>query len=369
VTSSDGPDGEHPALPPLHRAARLEDALNRAAATLLRRRGWSPRVLPYTGYGATTSSGDPQGRGWVRVLGRVLLSPPGVRDSGDRSVRGWRHFVSAKLAGVPVTVDVGGVRHVVESSRGGYIDTVVRVSLPAGWSTAVLKAPGAPDVVAPLRVVGEQERLGIITDIDDTVLVTALPRPLLAFWNTFVRHEESRSPVPGTAELFAALTQQAPDAFVVYVSTGAWNVAPALQRFLRRRLLPAGPMLLTDWGPTPDGWFRSGQEHKRSTLRRLLDELPQLRWVLVGDDGQHDPQLYDELVWARPESVRLVVIRRLGATEQLLTHGLPVPLASTRDAEVRGPRADVPWVLGPHGRALVAEMRRAGVLDDGTLAP
>ncbi|HET8615524.1 MAG TPA: phosphatase domain-containing protein, partial [Actinomycetales bacterium] len=368
--------------PPLHRAARVEDALNRTAARLLRRRGWRPRVLPYTGYGRAPAAG--RGRpvdgddhaaavttdGWVRVLGRVLLSPPGVGRSGERSVRGWRHFVSAKLAGVPVTIEVGGVRHVVESSRGGYIDTVVPVPLPPGWSSAVLRVPDSPDVVAALRVVGPRERLGIITDVDDTVLVTALPRPFLAFWNTFVRHEESRRPVPGTVDLFRALTRQAPDAFVVYVSTGAWNVAPALQRFLRRLRLPAGPTLLTDWGPTPDGWFRSGQDHKRATFRRLLDELPQLRWVLVGDDGQHDPQLYDELVWARPDAVRAVVIRQLGATEQLLTHGLPMPLSTTRDAETRGASTTpVPWVLGPNGHALVAELRRLGLLDDGTLAP
>jgi phosphatidate phosphatase APP1 len=401
VTISDDPDVGAGATPPdpaaraaevasmasgrvatasMHRAARLEDVLNRVAATLLRRRGWSPRILPYTGYGTCRADGSGRPvarwpgpgqppRAWVRVLGRVLLSPPGVADVGDRSVRGWRHFVSAKLAGVPVTIEVGGVRHVVESSRGGYIDTVVPVSLPPGWSTAVLCAPGAPEVEAPLRIVGGDERLGIITDVDDTVLVTALPRPLLAFWTTFVRHEESRRPVPGTAELFSALTRDAPDAFVVYVSTGAWNVAPALQRFLERLRLPAGPMLLTDWGPTPDGWFRSGVDHKRAALRRLVDELPQLRWVLVGDDGQHDPQLYEDLVWARPEAVRLVVIRRLGATEQLLTHGLPVPLPTTRDAEARGPRAQVPWVIGANGRGLVAEMRRTGVLDDGTLAP
>jgi phosphatidate phosphatase APP1 len=383
MTTREGPASAQPVPRQLHRAARLEDALNRAAARVLRRRGWKPRVLPYTGYGSTPDRAPEGGggagptaarggppSGWVRVLARVLLSPPGVRDRGERSVRGWRHFVSAKLAGVPVTIEVGGVRHVVQSSRGGYIDTVVPVRLPPGWSTAVLRAPGTPDVHAALRVVGADETLGIITDVDDTVLVTALPRPLLAFWNTFVRHEESRRPVPGTAELFAALTRYSPGAFVVYVSTGAWNVAPSLQRFLRRRRLPAGPLLLTDWGPTPDGWFRSGQDHKRATLRRLLDELPQLRWVLVGDDGQHDPQLYDELVWARPDAVRLVAVRRLGAAEQLLTHGLPMPLSTTRDAEARGPQTTrVPWVLGSNGRTLVAEMRRLGVLDDGTLRP
>ncbi|MGN6302864.1 MAG: App1 family protein [Angustibacter sp.] len=344
--------------PPLHRAARTEDALNRALARLLFRRGWRPRVIAYAGYGTD---------GWVRVLARVLLSPPGVGDRSDVAFRGWRHFVSAKLGGVPVAVDVAGERHVVESARGGYVDVTLPADLPPGWATAELRIASGQVTEAPLRVVGPDERLGVISDVDDTVLVTALPRPFLAFWNTFVRREESRRPVPGMAELYRTLTRHDPGAFVVYVSTGAWNLAPALQRFLRRRGFPDGPLLLTDWGPTPEGWFRSGQAHKRATLRRLLDELPQLRWVLVGDDGQHDPTLYDELVWARPERVRLVVIRQLGLTEQVLTHGTPAPLPGQQQPITSG--SDVPWLYAPTGHGLVREVRTHGMADDETLRP
>ena len=46
-----------------------------------------------------------------------------------------------------------------------------------------------------------------------------------------------------------------------------------------------------------------------------------------------------------------------------------MPLPTTRDAEARGPRTRVPWVFGQGGRALVSEMSRLGLLDDGTLAP
>ena len=344
----------------LHRAARMEDALNRTAARLLHRRGWRPQVITYTGYGTD---------GWVRVLARVLMSPPGVNERSTLATRGWRHFVSAKVGGVPVTVEVGGQQHLVESGRGGYVDVVLRARLDPGWATASVSIADAPAGEAPLRIVGPGERLGIISDIDDTVLVTALPRPLLAFWNTFVRPEESRKPVPGMAELYRTLRAREPDAFVVYVSTGAWNVAPALRRFMDRGGFPHGPLLLTDWGDSPDGWFRSGQDHKRSTLRRLVDELPQLRWVLVGDDGQHDPKLYDEIVWARPDDVRLVAVRQLAAAEQVLTHGLPVPLPGGPEAAERRAGADVPWVRGPHGRALGTELRRRGLLDDDTLTP
>ena len=365
-----------PPSPPdvvLHRAARLEDALNRTAARVLHRRGWRPRVIAYTGYGT------PQ---WVRVLARVLLAPPGVADRSTVAMRGWRHFVSAKVGGVPLRVQVGDQAQMVESGRGGYVDVVLPAQLAPGWSqvTVTITGDGDSDAVqAPVRIVGPDERLGIISDIDDTVLMTALPRPLLAFWNTFVRHEESRKPVPGMAELFRTLRAADPDAFVVYVSTGAWNVAPALRRFMRRLGFPEGPLLLTDWGPTPEGWFRSGQDHKRATLRRLVDEFPQLRWVLVGDDGQHDPALYDEIVWARPGDVRMVAVRQLAAAEQVLTHGLPVPLPSAREPDVHQGDAhqvdvqragdSVPRVRGANGHALLAELRRIGLLDDDTLRP
>jgi phosphatidate phosphatase APP1 len=341
----------------MHRAARTEDALNRALSRLLFRRGWRPRVIPYAGYGT---------QNWARVLCRVLLAPPGVGHRNDVAVRGWRHFVSAKLGGVPVTVDVGGRHQVVESARGGYIDLIIEGEFEPGWVTAELTIAGGAVAEAPIRVVGKDERLGVISDIDDTVLVTALPRPFLAFWNTFVRTEESRRPVPGMSELYRTLTRHDPESFVVYLSTGAWNLAPALQRFLRRRGFPDGPLLLTDWGPTPDGWFRSGQDHKRRTLRRLVDELPQLRWVLVGDDGQHDPALYEELAWARPEQVRLVAIRELGLTEQVLTHGTPTPLPGQR---VASGTSTVPWVQGPNGHELVERLRRQGMTEDDTLRP
>src|SRR5699024_12159267 len=79
---------------------------------------------------------------------------------------------------------------------------------------------------------------------------------------------------------------------IFYVSTGPWNVAQTLTRFMTRNLFPLGPMLLTSWGPTENRWFRSGMAHKGNALNRLAADFPQITWTLVGDDGQHDPELY-----------------------------------------------------------------------------
>jgi phosphatidate phosphatase APP1 len=247
----------------------------------------------------------------------------------------------------------------VISGRDGYVDVVVPADLPAGRGQALVSAAGSPPVVAPLYVVAAGPGTAIVSDIDDTVMVTALPRPLVAFWNTFVRQEASRRPVPGMPLLYQALLDAHPGAFVVYLSTGPWNVAPALEHFLRRNGYPPGPLLLTDWGPTESAWFRSGREHKTTQLRRLLTELPDRHWILVGDDGQHDPQLYAEVAAASPDRVRAVVIRQLSAIEQVLTHGTPEPLPEGSAAPVRPALEEV---RAPDGTALLDALRERGLL-------
>ena len=140
-------------------------------------------------------------------------------------------------------------------------------------------------------IVDEDVDFGMVSDIDDTVMVTALPRPFLAAWNTFVLDEHARTPVAGMAVLYERLTRAHPGIPVIYLSTGAWNVVPDPRAGSSAATCTrAGTLLLTDWGPTHDRWFRSGREHKRSNLRGSPREFPTMRWLLVGDDGQHDPR-------------------------------------------------------------------------------
>ena len=348
----------------LHRAARLEDAIYARIAPRLQRRGWRPRVLAYTGYGSC-ASGD--AGGWVRVLARVLLASPEAPRRTPELVRGWRSFVTVPVHQAELTVRVGDQVHSVRADRSGYVDAVVPADLAAGWHDVVLEAPGADAAIARTVLVAPHATWGLVSDIDDTVMVTSLPRPLLAFWNTFVLHEHARRPVPGMAAMYRDLMARDPDAPVVYLSTGAWNVAPTLQRFLERHGYPPGPLLLTDWGPTPEGWFRSGQAHKRASLARLARELPQVRWLLVGDDGQHDPQLYEEFTRRAPQNVQAVAIRQLSPAEQVLSHGTPVPAHAQQDATARAQEPSgtatpsVPWVQAPDGRGLREALRQRGV--------
>ncbi|AXH96926.1 App1 family protein [Ornithinimicrobium avium] len=333
-----------------HPAARLEDAVRRRVNARLERRGWHERVSGYTGYGSVDRA---------RVFARVTLSrtEPEERRTAlthahdsllDVAQRGWRVFLTAPATGVLVTVRLGAARASARSDRSGYVDVDLEGhGLPPGWQEASVAIDNGDSVTVSVLVVDPKVEVGLVSDIDDTVMITHLPRIFIAGWNTFVRSELVRQKVPGIASMYRALVAEDPRMPVFYLSTGAWNTAPALTRFLRRHDFPVGPMLLTDWGPTNTGWFRSGQEHKERELRRLVAEFPQISWVLVGDDGQHDPVIYGELAEEYPEEVEAICIRELTPAEQLLSSGLPVATD-----ELLGKRADVPMLKAPNGYGL-----------------
>ncbi|WP_104117408.1 App1 family protein [Arthrobacter sp. B1805] len=356
--SSDSPTDSTPTKPGTedrHLAVRLDDAWLRFQTRLAIRRGRVETVIPYTGYGTTS---------WVRVLARVVLSDP--RDTGrgtdagplkplQEGMRGWRNFTSAPVAHAVVHVTIGDTVHDVVADRGGVVDARIPVTLEAGWHDITLHSGGSRIVEAPVRIVADGTDFGVVSDIDDTVMVTALPRPFLAAWNTFVLDEHARTPTPGMAVLYERIVRTLPSAPVLYLSTGAWNVAPTLSRFLSRNLYPAGPKLLTDWGPTRDRWFRSGQDHKRTSLERLAEEFPHMKWLLVGDDGQHDEAIYSEFAQRHPQNVRAIAIRQLSVGEAVLAGG--------RSKTGVQPTPGIPWIYAPDGAGMSDELEKLGIIE------
>jgi phosphatidate phosphatase APP1 len=113
-------------------------------------------------------------------------------------------------------------------------------------------------------------------------------------------------------------------------------------------------MLLTDWGPTHDRWFRSGRDHKSSNLQRLAEEFPDVRWLLIGDDGQHDESIYSDFLERNPGSVAGVAIRRLLPAEAVLAGGR---------ATVEHVTGSVPWVSAEDGAGLRDRLGEVGIID------
>ncbi|MBO1029815.1 DUF2183 domain-containing protein [Tessaracoccus sp. SD287] len=339
--------------------ARLDEHFSRwLGARLRRRRSWVEHIVAYAGYGSSDQ---------LRILGRVILQPATPKSDLMRVAddfmrrRGWRNFASIPIGRATVKITIGEDTIDVQADRSGYIDVRVRnTSLGPGWHEVTLKTEESRATQAPVQVVGADQEFGLISDIDDTVISTSLPRILIAVWNSLMVTEQARQSVPGMARMYHQVLAEHPGAPTIYISTGAWNTYPFLRRFLKRHGYPQGTMLLTDWGPTNTGWFRSGPDHKRRSLHELARDLPHVKWLLVGDDGQHDPMLYREFADLQPDHVRAIAIRQLTMAQQVLAHGTTTVLGDPNHVhytphtvpEVRGADGDE---LAPKVRAMLGE--------------
>lgn len=321
-------------------ARAAEQRLVRSGVRRKVRANWVPRPTGFTGYGSPDRA---------RVVGRVLMEDPA--DSDNEVVRGWRQFITTPVPETPVTVELGNRRVDARTNDEGYFEVVIPGhGLAPGWHTArVTVTLSGSQAVAPVQIISDSVTRGIISDVDDTIMVTMLPRAVLAAWNSWVKKTNTRQPVEGMSEFYRALRSDQDPVF--YLSTGAWNTYDTLVDFIDRHGLPRGPLLLTDWGPTPTGLFRSGPEHKRVQLRNLMIDFPNITWTLVGDDGQHDPMIYSDLVFQYPDRIELVAIRELTASEHVLAHG------STTTIRQPGDYRDVPSLFGPNGHALAEQWR------------
>jgi phosphatidate phosphatase APP1 len=276
-------------------------------------------IQPFRGYGR-------RDRLWLK--GRVLREPRiPASAAGDPLWRNllaaWRRFESDEVPGARVRATAAGASVDLEADEEGYFAAWIepREPLPAAKrSVAVelelLDAPAG----AAVRATGEvllapaTARFAVVSDIDDTVVPTEAGRLLRMARNMLLHNAHSRVPFPGVAALYGALAagRGAEGNPFLYVSSGPWNLYDLLLEAFRLHGLPPGPVVLRDWGIAPEQILPSRhRHHKLAAIRQALEVWSELPFLLIGDSGQEDPEIYRQLAGDHPERVLAVYIRNV----------------------------------------------------------
>jgi len=259
---------------------------------LLARRRDPVVILPYLSYGTAEKA---------LVCGRVL------EDEGFTGREGrWRnlvHFIKRLESDeLPhAKLRVGGKDFF--SNREGYFRIDLRGRFAAGWNDVALALADAPEIRATARVLvpSPKARFGVISDIDDTVVYSHVTRKLKMLLTVALSSARTRKPFAGVAAFYRALHQGVNPFF--YVSKSPWNLYAPLLEYLELQGLPAGPLLLRDFG------WRMPKQHKETAIAAILDTYPKLPFVLIGDSGEHDPEIYAGIVHRFPGRIRAIYIR------------------------------------------------------------
>ena len=272
--------------------------------------------------------------GVAKVRVRVMEAPELPGDSRipywDIAQANLRRHAALALVGVEVELRIGrhSTREVTDDH--GFASFALPVpNLRVGWHEAHAEtttieggesASGTGRVIKPAL----KAPFLVISDIDDTILVTGLTEGVAMVTRTVLREADKRRAIPGMSSLYRGLARgvanragnRRPEPAFLYVSTGSWSFYPLLAQFMQLRAFPQGPMFLTDWGPTERYLRRSGAEHKRTAIRRLLEAYPTMPFVLIGDSGQRDALTYEEMARTFPGRVKLILIRQVGDDDE-----------------------------------------------------
>lgn len=290
-------------------------------------------LLPYLGYGTPER---------LALCGRVL-EDEGFRPTTEAERR-WRNLVafvkrleSDEVPGARVRASFQGLSVETISDREGYFRVEFEASgLAAGWHEIQLQLPQWPEVseVGRVLVPSPDAEFGVISDIDDTVIESNVLRKVRMIVTLALSNSHTRKPFPGVAAFYRALHRDRNPFF--YVSKSPRNLYVPLMEFLQRQQLPAGPLLLRDFG------LRMKKDHKARAIEDILATYPALPFVLIGDSGEEDPEIYTAILSRFPKQVRVIYVRsidrsptRLKAIEKLIEK-----VASTRCQLVLAPDSE-----------------------------
>jgi phosphatidate phosphatase APP1 len=165
----------------------------------------------------------------------------------------------------------------------------------------------------------------VISDIDDTVLQTDAAHLMRMARMVFLGNARTRLPFKGVGAFYRALfrgtmgkdkpgsAETRSNNPLFYVSSSPWNLYDLLSEFFQLQDIPIGPILfLRDWGISEEELLPTQhRSHKLKVIQNIIDAYPKLPFILIGDSGQEDPEIYAEVVQKHPQRILAIYIRNV----------------------------------------------------------
>ena len=251
-----------------------------------------------------------------------------------------RRYRLRPLKDMPIDVQINGSVHTVTTNSKGFFSGVFPSSgNPKDWEPYKLKLDGMDKTVEGQFLAADRHSVGVISDIDDTLIVSHATRLLKKVALMLFKNAYSRKTVPNIDEFYEKIKSlndgKLPNDFF-YVSNSEWNLFDLLHNIFYIHHLPEGIFLLNELKVGLWELVRAGNthsKHKINIIKFLLKFYPDKQFILLGDNGQKDMTIYSEICTSQPHRIKGVLIRILKrkgmeqyhAFEERIT-GLDIPV-------------------------------------------
>ena len=280
------------------------------------------QIVPYRTYGTPYK---------IFVRGRALEDKKITKAKDgdgmiDNLLNMYKRFESDEVPGAKLQLQLGSKTYTVITDKEGYFVFDINPDEPliteALYHVLPLTLIDAPIPFKPVTVDAEMmippadAEYGIISDIDDTIIQTGAVNMLAMGKTVLLGNARTRLPFAGVTEFYKALqlgrNGKRNNPFF-YVSSSPWNMYDLLTDFMDFNDIPAGPVLLRDFGLNESFITGDYMDHKFKTIAQILDTYPKLNFVLAGDSGEQDPPIYYKVVKRYPGRIISIYIRDVAA--------------------------------------------------------
>ncbi|RHZ63659.1 hypothetical protein CDV55_105103 [Aspergillus turcosus] len=226
-----------------------------------------------------------------------------------------RPFLTNPKAAMPVTVffynDEQSQSRNIMTDESGHFN--LRATLPFVPTHIRVLASEELSATKEIQII-EPTGVSLISDIDDTVKHSAITNGAKEmFRNTFVR-ELAELNVDGVTDWYNTLAKMGVS--IHYVSNAPWQLYPLLERYFKLVGLPPGSFHLKQYSGMLQGIFEPTAERKRGSLEQILRDFPERKFILVGDSGEADLEVYTDIVLANPGRILGIFIRDVTTSDR-----------------------------------------------------
>lgn len=224
-------------------------------------------------------------------------------------------FMTNPLVALPITVffynDTKSQSRTVLTNDAGHF--IMRAALEFVPTHVRVLANEDLSAIQEIKIT-EPYGVSLISDVDDTVKrsnISGGAREI--FRNTFVRDLADLT-VEGVKEWYNEMYKHGVS--IHYCSNSPWQLYPVLASFFKMVGLPPGSLHLKQYTGMLQGIFEPVAERKKSTLDRLMRDFPNRKFILVGDSGEADLEVYTELAMSNPGKILAIFIRDVTTPEE-----------------------------------------------------
>lgn len=243
-----------------------------------------------------------------------------------------RRYTGKGIGGVDVEVSYHGLTKTVTTDKYGIFRCNFTMPVPPSeeiWHKISFSVRDSFDnrnsksAGGEVMIINYKPQFGIISDIDDTILVSYATNKLMKLRLMLLNNAHTRMPFEGVSAFYHALqTGITGEGFnpVFYVSNSEWNLYDLLYEFIEFHRIPKGPIFLRELSIKvlrPWKMREVNRNHKMEVISRLFNLYGEMKFILVGDSGQRDPEIYSEIVKRFPGRVNAIYIRDVGIADKV----------------------------------------------------